>query len=70
MRQKILRAKEMEKLLVQLKDNLNAILESLAERIQAIERAIEYCESLKPLVPHAGIYTYQYDKLATRLEIY
>lgn len=58
LRQKILRAEEMEKLLVQLKDNINAILESLAERIQATERAIEYCESLKPLVPHAEIAAY------------
>lgn len=58
LRQKLLSAEETEKLLAQLQGNINANLESLAERIQMIERAMEYCQNLKPPVPHAEIGAY------------
>jgi recombinational DNA repair ATPase RecF len=53
LRKKLLSAKEIEQLLGQIRDDVNAILQSLSERIQAIERAIQYSQSLKPPVEQA-----------------
>lgn len=61
LRKKILNAEETEKLLVQLRTNINAVLEALAEHIQAIIRVIQYSESLKPPVQHIEIETYLND---------
>lgn len=47
LRKKLLSAEEIDKLLGQLRDNINAILQSLSERIQAVERVIQYSQSLK-----------------------
>jgi len=58
LRKKILSAEEIEKLLDQLRTNINVVLECLAERIQAIERVIQYSKSLEPPVPHAETTTY------------
>jgi recombinational DNA repair ATPase RecF len=58
LRKKILSAEEIEKLLNQLRNYINAILETLAERIQAIGRVIQYSKSLQPSVPHAETDTY------------
>lgn len=58
LRQKILSAEEIEKLLGQLRTNINAVLEALTERIQAVERVIQYSKSLEPPVPHTEIDTY------------
>jgi len=57
-RKKILSAEKIDKLLRQLRTNIDAVLESLAKRIQAIERVIQYSKSLKPSVPHAETTTY------------
>lgn len=53
LRKKLLSAKEIEQLLGQIRDDVNAILQSLSERIQAIDRAIQYSQSLKPPVEQA-----------------
>ncbi|HDH27674.1 MAG TPA: chromosome segregation protein SMC [Euryarchaeota archaeon] len=58
LRKKILSAEAIEKLLNQLRNNIDAVLEALAERIQAIGRVIQYSKSLKPSVPHAETDTY------------
>jgi len=58
LRQKILSAEGIEKLLSQLRTDINALLAPLAVRIQAIERVIQYCESLDPPGPHTEIATY------------
>lgn len=58
LRKKLLSAEEIEQLLGQLRDNINAILKSLSERIQAIERAIQYSQSLKPPVEQAELLGY------------
>jgi len=56
--EKILSAEETEKLLGALRTEINAILEALAERIQALERVIQYSKSLEPIVPEAETKTY------------
>ncbi len=61
LRQKILSAEEIEKLLSQLRTNLNAVLEALAERIQAVERVIQFSKSLESPVPHTETDTYLND---------
>ncbi len=61
LREKILSAEETEKLLGQLRTNIKTILEALTERIQAIDRVIQYSESLKPPVQHIEIDTYLND---------
>lgn len=58
LRQKLLGAEEIESLLGQLRDNINAILESLSGRIQAVERALQYSQALKPPLPHMEIAAY------------
>ncbi len=58
LRKKLLSAEEIEQLLVQLRDDINAILQSLSERIQAVERAIQYSQSLKPPVEQAELSGY------------
>lgn len=58
LRKKLLSAEEIEQLLVQLRDAINAILQSLSERIQAVERAIQYSQSLKPPVEQAELSGY------------
>ncbi len=58
LRKKLLSAEEIEQLLVQLRDDMNAILQSLSERIQAVERAIQYSQSLKPPVQQAELSGY------------
>ncbi|MFH1741724.1 MAG: AAA family ATPase [bacterium] len=58
LRKKLLSAEQIGKLLGQLRTDINAILDSLAERIKAIERAIQYSQILKPPVPHAELTTY------------
>jgi len=47
LRRKLLSAKEIEQLLEQLRASINVVLQSLSERIHAIERAIQYSQSLK-----------------------
>ncbi|MFA5823220.1 MAG: AAA family ATPase [Thermodesulfovibrionales bacterium] len=56
---KILSAEEIEKLLCQFRTNIDAVLESLAERIWAIERVIQYSKSLKPPVAYTETATYR-----------
>lgn len=58
LRKKILSAEAIEKLLNQLRNNIDAVLEALVERIQAIGRVIQYSRSVKPSVPHAETDTY------------
>lgn len=58
LRNKILSADKIEELLDQLRTKINAVLEALVERIQAIERVIQYSKSLKPPVPCTEIDTY------------
>jgi recombinational DNA repair ATPase RecF len=53
LRKKILSAEVIEELLNQLRTNANAVLDSLAGRIQAIERVVQYSKGLNPPVPHA-----------------
>lgn len=55
---KLLSAEEIEQLLGKLKDNINGILQALAERQQVIERAIHYSQSLKPPVEQAELTVY------------
>lgn len=58
LRKKLLSAEEIDILLNQLLANINAVLVSLAERIQATVRAIQYCQSLKPPAPNAELTAY------------
>ena len=58
LRKKILSAEEVEQLLRRLRDNINAILQSLSERIQGIERTIQYSQSLKPPVQQTELAAY------------
>lgn len=58
LRQKILSAEETDKLIGALRTDINTILEALAERIQAVERVIQYGKSLEPPVPQAETETY------------
>ena len=58
LRKKLLSAEEIGHLLGQLRNNINAILQSLSERIQAIERAIQYSQSLNPPVEHTELSGY------------
>lgn len=55
---KLLSAKEIEKLLVHLRDNINAILQSLSERIQAVRRAVQYSRNLEPPIEQAELAAY------------
>lgn len=48
LRSKLLSAEETGRLLAQLREDMNALRQALAERVQATERAIEYSRSLKP----------------------
>lgn len=52
LRKKILNAEEIEDLLTQLLININAVLEALADRIQAIEHVVLYSKTIDPPVPH------------------
>lgn len=47
LRRKLLGAEKIEKLLQQLRANINVVLQSLSERIHAVEQAIQYSQSLK-----------------------
>ena len=58
LRKKLLSAEEIEQLLGQLRDDINAVLQSLSERIQAVERVIQYSQSLKPPVEQAELSGY------------
>jgi len=58
LRKKLLSAEETEQLLAQLRDNINAILQSLAERMQAVHRAIQYSQSLKPPIEKVDLSAY------------
>lgn len=58
LRQKLLSAEEIKQLLGHLQDDINAILQSLGERIQSVERAIQYSQSLKPPVAHSELSGY------------
>jgi len=58
LRKKLLSAAEIETLLGQLRTDINAILEALSERIQGVERAIQYSQNLKPPVPHTELSAY------------
>lgn len=59
--EKLLSAKETEQLLEKLRIKINAILQSLSERIQAVERAIQYSKLLKPPVEQAELSSYLTD---------
>ncbi len=58
---KLMSAKETEKLLKTLLNNINAILESLSQRIQSVERTIQYSKLLKPPVEHIELSAYLTD---------
>ena len=58
LRKKLLSAEEMEQLLGQLRDNIDTILQALAERQQAVERVIQYSQNLKPPVEQAELAAY------------
>lgn len=58
LRNKLLSAEETGQLLGQLQDNINAILQSLSERTQAVDRAIQYSQSLKPPVEKVALAAY------------
>ena len=47
LRRKLLGAVKIEQLLQQLRANINTVLQSLSERIHAVEQAIQYSQSLK-----------------------
>ena len=55
---KLMSAGEAEKLLGLLRDDINAILRPMSERIQVIELAIQYSKSLKPPVEQAELASY------------
>jgi len=58
LRKKLLSAEETEQLLRQLRDSINAILQKLLERIQAVEHTIQYAQSLKPPVEKTALVAY------------
>jgi hypothetical protein len=58
LRKKLLSAKETEQLLMHLRNNINAILQFSTERMQAIERTIQYCQKLKPPVDKTELESY------------
>ena len=58
LRKKLLNAEEIEQLLGQLRVDIDAILQSLSGRIQAVERAIQYSQALKPPVEHTELSGY------------
>ena len=58
LRKKLLSAEEIEQLLGQLRDDIDAILQSLSWRIQMVERAIQYSQGLKPPLEHAELSGY------------
>lgn len=58
LRKKLLSAEEIDKLLEQLLGDINAILQSLSQRVQAVEQAIQYCQRLKPPIDQAELATY------------
>lgn len=55
---KLLSAEEIDKLLNQLQADIKTVLDSLAERMQATEQAIQYSQSLMPPIPHAELTAY------------
>lgn len=58
LRQKLLSAEEIKKLVNELGEKINGVLTPLAARTSAIERAIEYCQKLDPSVEHADLSSY------------
>ncbi len=58
LREKLLSAKEIEELMRQLQDNINGLLQPLSERIQAVERAIKYSQSLQPPIDKTELSNY------------
>ncbi|NQT74408.1 MAG: AAA family ATPase [Chloroflexi bacterium] len=58
LRNKILSAEKIEEMLGELRTKINAVLEALAERVQAIESVIQYSKNLKPPVPYTEIDNY------------
>lgn len=61
LQQKLLSYQEIEQLLSQLRNNMNAVLQLLSQRMQAIERAIQYSQSLKPPVEQTELSRYLED---------
>ena len=55
LRKKLLSAEEIEKLVSELGQKINGVLAPLSERIQAIERTVEYCQKLDPALDHADL---------------
>ena len=55
---KLLSAEETEQLLGQLRESINAVLQSLSQRTQAVNRIIQYSQSLKPPVEKAALAAY------------
>ena len=55
LRGKLLSASEIQTLLGELHGNLDTILQSLSDRMNAIERAINYCQKLDPPQDHAAL---------------
>lgn len=62
LQKKLLSADEIGQLLGQLQENINAILQPLSERIQAVERAIQYSESFKQPKGQAELAAYLKDR--------
>lgn len=58
LRRKLLSGKETDQLLEQLRGNISVILQSLSERTRAVERTIQYAQSLKPPIEKAALATY------------
>lgn len=58
LRKKILSAEEINKLLKQLRLNINTILEFLAKRMQAITRVIQYSKGLRPSISYTETESY------------
>lgn len=58
LRKKLFSAREIEQILVHLRTDINAILQSLSERTQAIQRAIQYTQALTPPIPHDELVSY------------
>ncbi len=58
---KLLSAKEIETLLETLRTDLNAIRESLSQRVQAVDQIIQYSNLLKPSVKHVELSVYLTD---------
>ena len=58
LRKKLLSAEEIEKLVNELGQEINAVLTSLSQRTQAIERVIEYSQKLDPALDHADLTSY------------